>query len=89
MEPRCRDVRGSSALIQHVSETEIAELIMQSAGQHRDGQTCWQIQWLHRCFRTSFAGLVSKQAAVGYFAGSVPQNGVRLRMAAAIVPSSR
>src|SRR6185437_9666172 len=51
MEPRCRDSRGSSALIQHVSETEIAEPIMQGAGQLRDGANRWQIRWIHRCFR--------------------------------------
>ena len=89
MEPRCRDVRGSSALIQHVSETEIAEPIMQSAGQLRDGLNLLANSVDSSAFSQVFVGLVSKQAAAGYFAGSVPQNGVRLRMAAAIVPSSR
>ena len=33
IEPRCRECRGSSNLIQHVSETEIADLTMQTTGQ--------------------------------------------------------
>lgn len=39
-------------------------------------------------FSPAFPRLVEKQAAAGYFAGS-HQNGVRLRIAAASVPSSR
>lgn len=85
MEPRCRDVRGSSALIQHVSETEIAELIMHGACQLPDRANLADSPR----FPADMLWLVANEAAAGYFAGSRHQNGVRLRIAAASVPSSR
>jgi hypothetical protein len=40
-------------------------------------------------FPPALPTLVANEAAAGYFAGSRHQNGVRLRIAAASVPSSR
>jgi len=85
MEPRCRDIRGSSALIQHVSETEIAEPIMHGACQLPDRAKLADSS----PFLPALPWLVANEAVIGYFPGSRHQNGVRLRIAAASVPSSR
>lgn len=81
MEPRRRDIRGSSALIRHVSEIEIAGLIIQGVGQFSAAADSMLIS-------QAVSRLTANQAADVYFAGS-HQNGVRLRIAAASVPSSR